>query len=196
MGMMLRLPAGVSCLATGIVFVELFGIKPGMDTTNQGNLDSRTVPLSQRNANVSIRKLEQLPVQIRALEVQAVAEGFRFLTRLITEWEDGTHRFDQPGECFLGMFCEGQLIAVGGLSCDPFAGPGVGRLRRVYVERNHRGRQAGKALVHQLLENAAVHFYQVRLSTDSSEAAAFYLRCGFDQVADDTATHTKTLGHS
>ncbi|WLH27660.1 GNAT family N-acetyltransferase [Pseudomonas canadensis] len=149
--------------------------------------------MSPLNANVSIRKLEQLPVQIRVLEAQAVAEGFRFLTRLITEWEDGSNRFDRPGECFLGMFCDGQLIAVGGLSCDLVAGSGVGRLRRVYVERTYRGRQAGRALVVQLLENAAVHFHKVRLSTDTSEAAAFYLRCGFEQVADDTATHVKIL---
>lgn len=149
--------------------------------------------MSPLSANVSIRKLEQLPVEIRALEAQAVAEGFRFLTRLITEWEAGSNRFDQPGECFLGVFCEGQLIAVGGLSCDPFVKSGVGRLRRVYVAGAARGRNVGKALVQQLLEYAAQHFHTARLSTDTPEAAAFYLRCGFQPVDDKSATHTRAL---
>jgi hypothetical protein len=34
---MLGIPAGASSLATGIVFVELFGIKPDMDAINQGS---------------------------------------------------------------------------------------------------------------------------------------------------------------
>jgi len=34
---MLRIPAGTSSLATGIVFVELFRIKPDMDAINQGS---------------------------------------------------------------------------------------------------------------------------------------------------------------
>ncbi|CRM59214.1 GNAT family N-acetyltransferase [Pseudomonas sp. 24 R 17] len=149
--------------------------------------------MSQLNEEFSIRKLEHLPEQIRVLEAQAVAEGFRFLTRLITEWEDASNRFDQPGECLLGVFFDTQLVAIGGLCCDPFAETGVGRLRRVYVVRAARGRHVGKALVQQLLEHAAVHFQKIRLSTDTPEAAAFYLHCGFHQLDDDTATHAKTL---
>ena len=141
----------------------------------------------------SIRKIERLPEQIRMLEAQAIAEGFRFLTRLITEWDDHANRFDQPGECLLGVFCEGQLVAVGGLNRDPYAPPGTGRLRRIYVAPAVRGRNVGKALVQQLLDHARAQFQSVRLSTDTPEAAAFYLRCGFHQVVDDTATHTKTL---
>ncbi|KTB58002.1 MULTISPECIES: hypothetical protein [Pseudomonas] len=45
----------------------------------------------------SIKRLEDLPEQIHTLHAQAVAEGFRFLTRLVTEWENRTTRFDQPG---------------------------------------------------------------------------------------------------
>ncbi|WP_082224456.1 GNAT family N-acetyltransferase [Pseudomonas trivialis] len=158
-----------------------------MDATNHSH--SRKC----QNNVPSIRKLERLPAQIRMLEAQASAEGFRFLTRLITEWDDHANRFDQPGECLLGVFCEGQLVAIGGLNCDPYAPPGTGRLRRVYVAPAVRGRNVGKALVQQLLEHARVQFQSVRLSTDTPEAAAFYLRCGFHQVADDTATHAKAL---
>lgn len=139
--------------------------------------------------NLSIRRLKELPEQIRALEAQAIAEGFRFLTRLITEWEDSSNRFDQPGECLLGVFQDEQLIAIGGLSQDPYTGPETGRLRRVYVARAMRGRKAGTALVEQLLMHGAAQFQTVRLSTDTPEGARFYLRCGFHPIIDDRATH-------
>ncbi|WP_339543251.1 GNAT family N-acetyltransferase [Pseudomonas sp. JAI120] len=143
--------------------------------------------------DLSIRRLDELPDEIHTLEAQAIAEGFRFLTRLITEWEAGANRFEQPGEYLLGVFCQKQLIAVGGVSRDPYAGSTVGRLRRVYVTPEMRGRNVGKALVQALLDCAAVKFQDVRLSTDTPEAAAFYLRCGFHQISDDTATHALSL---
>ncbi|MGB3127019.1 MAG: GNAT family N-acetyltransferase, partial [Pseudomonas sp.] len=142
--------------------------------------------VTQTLEDFAINPLAELPEQAHALEALALREGFRFITRLITEWENQSNRFDQPGECLLGVFHHGQLIAIGGVSVDPYAGPGIARLRRVYVAPEQRGRQVGKALVHQLLEHAAGHFQQARLSTDTPQAAAFYRRCGFDEVADDT----------
>ena len=147
----------------------------------------------QASEDLAIHTLGELPQQIHVLEAQAVAEGFRFLTRLITEWENHSNRFEQPGECLLGGFHHGQLIAVGGLSCDPYAGPRIGRLRRVYVAPAMRGRHIATALVAQLLEYAAVHFQAVRLFTDTPQAAHFYLRCGFQPIDDDKATHVKSL---
>ncbi|CAI8705726.1 putative acyltransferase [Pseudomonas sp. IT-196MI5] len=140
-----------------------------------------------------ICKISGLAPQIRELETEAVAEGFRFLSRLIEEWENGANRFDQQGECLFGAFRNGRLIAIGGLSSDPFAEPDVGRLRRVYVARASRGQNVGKALVQQLLELASEHFRVVRLTTDTPEGAVFYLRCGFRPIQDDFATHMKSL---
>ena len=140
-----------------------------------------------------ICKISGLTPQICELEAEAVAEGFRFLTRLIAEWESGANRFDQQGECLLGVFRNGRLIAIGGLSSDPFAEPDAGRLRRVYVARASRRQNVGKALVQRLLELASGHFCVVRLSTDTPEGSAFYLRCGFRPIQDDFATHMKSL---
>ncbi|MGO4320401.1 GNAT family N-acetyltransferase [Pseudomonas sp. KB_12] len=145
--------------------------------------------MSTSAAELTVRQLSELPSGILQLEAESVKEGFRFLTRLISDWKNGSNRFDQPGECFLGVFRHGQLIAVGGLSYDPYAGPSVGRLRRVYVTRTSRGLKVGRFLVEQLLEHAAPRFQAVRLSTDTPEGAAFYLRCGFRPVEDDFATH-------
>lgn len=156
----------------------------------------RSSPVSPLKEAFSIRKLEQLPEQILALEAQAVAEGFRFLTRLITEWENHANRFDQPGESLWGVFFQGQLIAIGGLSRDPYAGQQVGRLRRLYVAPSMRGRKMGQALVEQLLKQATTHFQTVRLSTDTFEGARFYLRCGFQAIDSDSATHQKSLSEN
>lgn len=141
----------------------------------------------------SIKRLEDLPEQIHTLHAQAVAEGFRFLTRLITEWENRSQRFDKPGECLLGVFRHDQLIAIGGVSRDPHFNPGIGRLRRVYVAPTIRRHNVGKVLVQQLLKHAAQHFQQAHLTTDTPEAAAFYLRCGFHSVVDNSATHAIVL---
>ncbi|WP_086935995.1 GNAT family N-acetyltransferase [Pseudomonas sp. GM78] len=142
---------------------------------------------------LAIRQISALPSEVLVLEAEAVTEGFRFLTRLVADWKNGSNRFNQPGECLLGAFRDGQLIAIGGLSYDPYAGPDIGRLRRVYVARVSRGQNVGKALVQQLLAYAAGRFRVVRLSTDTPEGAAFYLRCGFQQIHNDFATHEKSI---
>lgn len=142
---------------------------------------------------LAIRQISALPPEILLLEAQAITEGFRFLTRLIADWKDGSNRFDQPGEGLFGAFSNGQLVAIGGLSNDPYAGAGIGRLRRVYVWRAARGQHVGKALVQRLLEYAAQSFSVVRLSTDTPEGAAFYLRCGFRPIEDDFATHVMSF---
>ncbi|WP_123416961.1 GNAT family N-acetyltransferase [Pseudomonas brassicacearum] len=147
----------------------------------------------ESTAELTIRRLSALPSEIRQLEAESVTEGFRFLTRLITDWTNGSNRFDRPGECLLGVFLKGQLIAIGGLSYDPHTGPDIGRLRRVYVARASRGQKVGRFLVQHILEYAASRFQAVRLSTDTREGAAFYLRCGFRPVQDDFATHVMSF---
>ncbi|KAA5844745.1 GNAT family N-acetyltransferase [Pseudomonas chlororaphis] len=149
--------------------------------------------MARSTGELAIRQISALAPDILVLEAEAIAEGFRFLTRLVADWKNGANRFDQPGECLLGAFRDGQLIAVGGLSYDPYAGPDIGRLRRVYVARAARGQSVGKALVQRLLAHAAQRFRVVRLSTDTPEGAAFYLRCGFQPIQDDFATHVKSL---
>lgn len=149
--------------------------------------------MNQAVDNVSIRELYELPEHIRSLQAQALAEGFRFLTRLICEWEDRSNRFEQSGECLLGVFCHGQLIGIGGISRDPKGDPNIARLRRLYVTPAMRGRGIGKTLVEQLLKRAAAQFTTVRLSTDTLEGERFYLCCGFHAIKNVSATHEKSL---
>lgn len=138
---------------------------------------------------MEIQQITHLPPQIAVLEREAVAEGFRFLTRLTSEWHSSVNRFDAPGECLMAAYLDQQLVGIGGLSVDPFTHRSTGRLRRVYVVPASRGQQIGRRLVGALLAHAALHFESVRLYSDSAEASTFYLRCGFTRTKDAQATH-------
>jgi len=142
---------------------------------------------------MEIQKVTRLPSQIPALEKEAVAEGFRFITRLISEWHSGTNRFDAPGECLMAAYLDRQLVGIGGLSVDPFTQAPTGRLRRLYVTPVARRQQVGRRLVSALLAHAALHFETVRLNTDTAQGSAFYLRCGFTLTEDAQATHIVRL---
>ncbi|MFO2464327.1 GNAT family N-acetyltransferase [Pseudomonas sp. 15FMM2] len=142
---------------------------------------------------VKIQQITDLPPQILALEKEAVGGGFRFLTRLIAEWHSGANRFDAPGECLMAAYVNQQLVAIGGLSIDPYAQTNTARLRRVYVAASSRRQHIGQMLVNALVVQAALRFENVRLSTDTSEGDAFYLRCGFTRTEDAQATHNMLL---
>lgn len=142
---------------------------------------------------IAIQQIKHLPEEVLILEKEAVAEGFRFLTRLISEWHSGKNRFDAPGECLMAAYSEQHLIGIGGLSVDPYIKPGIARLRRVYVAPAARNQYVGQALIKVLVAHAALHFQQVRLCTDTSGGDAFYLRCGFIRIKDIHATHIMDL---
>lgn len=142
---------------------------------------------------MKLQQVTRLPPQISNLEKEAVAEGFKFLTRLTSEWHSGSNRFDAPGECLISAYQGQQLVGIGGLSVDPFTPAQTGRLRRIYVSPASRGQQVGKRLVSALLAHAALHFESVRLYTDTAEGSTFYLRCGFTLTEDAHATHIVQL---
>lgn len=134
--------------------------------------------------------LLDLPPDIEDLRAEARAEGFRFVDKLVAEWNAGRNRFAEPGEVLLGAFQASRLVAVGGLNRDPYADRlDIGRLRHLYVRRAARRSGVGSALVCQLLDRAKDGFQSVRLRTDTQEADDFYVRLGFRPVRDEAATH-------
>lgn len=145
---------------------------------------------------IEIQQITHLPADVFTLEKEAVAEGFRFLTRLISEWQSGTNRFNAPGECLMAAYSNQQVIGIGGLSVDPYTQPDTARLRRVYVAPAARNQHVGQALVKALVAQATLHFQTVRLSTDTSGGDAFYLRCGFTRTEDVHATHIIELANA
>lgn len=142
---------------------------------------------------VELQSITQLPPQILVLEKQAIGEGFRFLTRLIAEWHSADNRFAAPGECLIAAYVNQQLVGIGGLSVDPYTQANVARLRRVYVAASSRRQHVGQTLVKALVEQAALRFQSVRLSTDTAAGDAFYRRCGFTRIEDEHATHSMRL---
>jgi GNAT superfamily N-acetyltransferase len=144
--------------------------------------------------DMTITRIEALPPEVKTLEASAASEGFNCMTRLLAEWRSGANRFDKPGECLLGAFEGGRMVGIGGLTIDPYLPAGdIGRLRRLYVTLSVRRRGIGAALVDALLQHASGRLRLVRLTTDTQACAHFYLRCGFAQVDDDSATHAKPI---
>ena len=127
---------------------------------------------------------------IAALLAESESSGYRFLRRLVDEWESGVNRFDQRGEALFAAMEEGAVVGLCGLNVDPYSEePSVGRLRHLYVLRDSRGRGIGGQLVGCVLDAAAGTFDEVRLRTDT-EAASFYERLGFVRVSkSSSSTH-------
>ena len=143
------------------------------------------------NESISIQTI-RLPVPgLDALHSEALAEGYDFLDTLISEWQTGENRFDRPGEVLYGCMEDGHLVAVGGLTVDPYVLSGeVGRIRRVYVRAAWRNRGVGRALVTTLIGEAREGFAAVRLRAENGDAGRLYERLGFTPIDDPNATHT------
>lgn len=123
--------------------------------------------------------------ELEPLIAESEQEGFRFLARLRAEHASGAVRFDAPGEALLGVYAGGELVAVGGVSVDPYEPGGrVGRIRHVFVARDHRRHGIGRRLLAALMEAARPHFGVLTLRTDTAAAARFYEALEFAPVPD------------
>jgi ribosomal protein S18 acetylase RimI-like enzyme len=129
--------------------------------------------------------------QVGPLLVASEAEGFRFLRRVVSEWEAGTNRFTGKGEALLGYFVDDCLVAICGLMRDPYQGEAtVGRLRNLYVLPAHRGRAIGTELARRVIELAESSFKVLRLRASNPQAAALYERLGFTATTQvENCTH-------
>lgn len=131
--------------------------------------------------DVNIRRISDLlTIHLEGLVEESESEGFRFLRRLLDDWNSGENRFSQPGEALFVADCVGQIVAVGGLNIDPYADdPTVGRVRRFYVSANFRHKKIGKRLIEEIICLARKHFTVLRLYTNSQVASQFYVAVGF-----------------
>ena len=145
---------------------------------------------------MEIRACAGLPhAALAPLVAESRAEGFAFLARLVAEHDAGVARFDGPGECLLGVYDGGALLAIGGVTRDPYdTEPRAGRLRHVYVRADARRRGVGRALVQALEAHARTRFATLALRTDTGAAARFYEALGWTPLpAGGTATHRRVL---
>lgn len=144
---------------------------------------------------VNVARIQTLPDDIENLARPAHREGYRFMRRLIDEFESRANTFAHPGEALFEARMLGKLVGIAGLNVDPYAGDGsVGRVRRMYVHPDHRNHGVGTALIEAIEKHARGSFDLLQLRTDSDAASRLYVSVGFvplHGVAD--ASHAKRL---
>jgi ribosomal protein S18 acetylase RimI-like enzyme len=131
-----------------------------------------------------IIRLHNLPTErLSGLVAESEETGYRFLRRLIDDWESGANRFRRPGEALFAALAGDRgdrIIGVCGLNIDPYLSEGrVGRVRHLYVAIDFRRRGIGRQLVAEVVEAARGKFDLLRLRTDDAAAALFYEKIGF-----------------
>lgn len=128
--------------------------------------------------------------EIEPLVKESEAEGYRFVTRLVTDYDDGTNKFSEPGEAlFLIRNDDREVVAIGGVNLSVFPKDKlVGRLQRFYVLESARRHGIGSKLLHEIIEHARGKFKEMTVRTESSKADAFYRANGFD--LDDSSSET------
>ena len=133
--------------------------------------------------------LDAWPVGFDALRAEALAEGFRQVERLASDWEAGRTRFDRDGEALLAARLNGVLAGIGGLTIEPVV-PGALRMRRFYVRPAFRRIGIGRQLVTALLAGVGGDRSIPVNATPSS--IAFWESLGFNPDPRDGHTHILT----
>lgn len=138
-----------------------------------------------------IQKLDELPEQIVELSLISQSEGFKFINRLISEYQYGQNCFDEVGEALYGMQYANQLIAIGGVNAT--LNKHVGRLRRFYVHPEYRRQGIGELLLRSVEEHAKQYFDEIVLYTDTHRAAAFYKKMGYSETNMPNSNFSKKM---
>ena len=131
---------------------------------------------------------------IQSLAEESASEGFRFVARFLDELKSPAFALDEQRQFFLGAFEGARLVAIGGVTPDPYVeDKNIGRLRHVYVARDARRQGVGRQLVAAVEQRARSAFTALRLRTDTSVAAAFYKSLGYQPTSEPDATHRREL---
>ncbi|HUM17995.1 MAG TPA: GNAT family N-acetyltransferase [Candidatus Nitrosotalea sp.] len=132
--------------------------------------------------------------RLQTLIAESERQGFRFVRRLVEEWNSGANRFDRPGEVLFVARSGDDVVGVCGLSVDPHADdPKVGRVRHLYVLVPHRRAGIGEQLVADIIDAARGRFERLHLRTTNAAAARLYERLGFRRTATRDRTHALDL---
>ncbi|UOQ85762.1 GNAT family N-acetyltransferase [Gracilibacillus salinarum] len=129
-----------------------------------------------------VTSLEQYKLDL--LIDDSLAEGYKFIKRLVDEYTLEKNKFDKNGEALYVAKINKEVIGIGGLNIDPYLNlSDVGRVRHLYVLRKHRGTGIGKKLLNTIIDEAKDSFRSIRLSsTDNPAAVNLYKECGFLKV--------------
>jgi ribosomal protein S18 acetylase RimI-like enzyme len=120
---------------------------------------------------------------LEPLAFEAQSEGYGFVQKTIDEWKNGVNTFSKKGEILLGIFKSDLCIGIGGLNVDPYIDdPSTGRIRHVYISKNHRRKGFAKLLLNKIMRISENHFDTIRLLTTNPAAVCLYESFGFVKV--------------
>jgi len=131
--------------------------------------------------DIHIQQIEDLMIYEHDYLVQeSKDEGFNFLIKLISEYENKINTFNKTGECLYGIFQGGRLIGIGGINENLYTEDNkIGRLRRFYIAKEYRRKGLGRLLLVRILSDAKKYFTIVVLNTDTEQGDKFYTSSGF-----------------
>ena len=128
---------------------------------------------------IEVREISDLiQVDVSKLVQESEKEGYRFLSRLVSEYEDGTNRFEEEGEALYGAWDGGEIVAIGGLNKHPIDSSAA-RLHRFYTLPAYRRKGVGGQLFQVISDKAKENFTEITTKTESAKADAFYRAVGF-----------------
>lgn len=143
-----------------------------------------------------MKKISDLKeVNVSKLIQESEKEGYRFVSRLASEYEDGTNRFSEQGEALYGVWDDEELVGIGGLNrSTTSADDNSARLYRFYTLPEHRRKGVGSELFKIITDNAKGQFSKITTKTESAKVDAFYRANGFslEERSPDT-THVLSL---
>lgn len=143
-----------------------------------------------------MKKISDLKeVNVSKLIQESEKEGYRFVSRLASEYEDGTNRFSEQGEALYGVWDDEELVGIGGLNRNTTStDDNSARLYRFYTLPEHRRKGVGSELFKTITDNAKGQFSKITTKTESAKVDAFYRANGFtlEEPSPDT-THVLRL---
>lgn len=140
---------------------------------------------------MDIVKLHSLSTEILKLVSESEREGYRFVRRLVDEYESGVNDFSAYGEALFSVQNNGKLIGIGGVNIQPGGDPSVGRLRHVYISSSVRGSGFGKKLVSVIEAHSKQYFNKLVLFTNFENSIGFYEKLGYAPVNFPKISHEK-----
>ncbi|MDQ0887859.1 GNAT superfamily N-acetyltransferase [Paenibacillus sp. V4I9] len=131
--------------------------------------------------------------KLNLLVEESMSEGFRHLKRLVTDYEDGTNKFDLDGEALFLAIKNGDIVGICGLNQAPHSeNIEIGRVRRMYVSPSVRRFGIWRMLMDSVIAEARNYYQILVLKTDNPVADLFYRSIGFS-VKDDSENDTHLL---
>lgn len=146
-----------------------------------------------------IQKVVDLQVDmLNEILLESKSNGFNAISRVITDWNSGSNRFDRPGEALFLAQQADRCIGTCGLNLDPYAQSApIGRIRRLYVLSHYRRQGVGRSLVKQVISEACLSFEWLHVRTNSLSGNLLYRSLGFvPDLTSETVTHKLRLNVS